>query len=107
MNIATASWTPLSAAEADDPSELTVDALSAVVSVSSASRAADPNRATDIHPEGDGDPRLGLFLHGVVAAPVGQKNEQTGDAFPNWLSSVGLDPAPVGPRPPHAPGHPA
>jgi hypothetical protein len=50
---------------------------------------SEPGRATEIRPAGDGRAHLGRYLHGVLGAPIGPKNERAGIELPEWLREAG------------------
>ncbi|MEF8863973.1 MAG: hypothetical protein V5A40_19830, partial [Haloarculaceae archaeon] len=82
-------YVPTFAVGSDDPRDLAIEALRAVGLDATVARADEPGRATEVRPAGDGGSHLGRFLHGVLGAPVGPKNERSDIEIPAWLTAVG------------------
>jgi len=78
-------YAPTFAVGAGDPRDLAVEALRAAGLDATVARADDPGRATEVRPAGDGGSHLGRYLHGVLGAPVGPKNDRATIEIPAWL----------------------
>jgi hypothetical protein len=88
-SIAQQTYVPIFAVGDEDPRDLAVAALRAVGLDATVERTEDPSRATEVRPAGDGQTQLGRFLHGVLGAPTGAKNERSAIDIPVWLSDAG------------------
>jgi hypothetical protein len=82
-------YVPTFAVGNDDPRDLAVDALRTVGLTPAVEREDESGRATEVRPAGEGRSHLGRFLHGVLGAPVGPKNEGAGVELPSWLLASG------------------
>jgi hypothetical protein len=83
------SYAPTFAVGDGDPRDLAVEVLRAVGLEGSVKRNDVANRATEVRPTGDGGTHLGRFLHGVLGAPIGSKNERSDITVPSWLREAG------------------
>lgn len=88
-SIAQLNFVPTFAVGGGDPRDLAAEALRAVGLDATIERADEPRRATEVRPAGRGRSHLGRYLHGVLGAPIGPKNERSVIEIPAWLSSVG------------------
>ena len=83
------SYVPTFAVGDADPRDLAVTALRTVGLDTSLERASESGRATEVRPAGDGRSHLGRYLHGVLGAPIGSKNERSDITVPSWLREAG------------------
>lgn len=88
-SIARETWVPFFAVGDTDPEDLAVQALHVVGLKDTIRRANDSGRATEVRPSGPGGSHLGRYLHGVLGAPVGPKNERSAIELPQWLADAG------------------
>lgn len=75
-----------------DPRDVLEGALATAGVEFRVQREDDDGRATELVPR-DGGPVLGRYLHGVLGAPVGVKNEWSDVTLPGWLEDAPFDTA--------------
>jgi len=70
----------------DDPASLAHELFAAVGIDTALVNGDTDERATEVRPAGAGRSHLGRYLHAVMRAPVGAKNEQRDVPIPAWLT---------------------
>lgn len=83
-SIRTEGYVPTFVISEGDPEQLCRDALTAVGVKTRVSRPSEARRAPELSPKENAS-ILGRFLHGVLGAPLGEKNDDVDISLPEWL----------------------